>query len=531
MMVSFGVHAQQLNMLSDINPNGSSSPLLMNPNPSNNYALFAANDGVSGVELYKTDGTASGTQLVKDITVGSGNSLITFLGSGNGSTYFQVRSGGNYHLYVTDGTTNGTVHLFGFNVGDKPGVFYKNRFYYACNSPTAGNEFCSSAGTPSSTGLVEDYIPGSGSLAPFFLVKYQGFIYFRGNHATNGNELFRTDGSSTGSTLVADINVGSGDSKPGPFISVGGWLYFSANDGAHGFELWRTNGTNTHMVKDINPGNTSGLSLAHELFEYKDKVYFRADDGSNGLEYWQSDGTMAGTIMLKDINPNGNGVLNPRSVLHNNELYFAADNGVDGKELWKTNGTPSGTIMVDNLNPNGGTASIPSICASVAGKLLFVHDDGASTGGGGTHLFELETDASTIEKIYPTGATELNPVNTFLPLYYSVLNDKFLFGANYDAKGSELYMYDPANTTSSFKLNAFDLDIFPNPSLDYFDIVLPPSIGQTQLRIFDGEGKLVLTENLKSPKNRIDVKHLPAGPYSVSVENGNEVGTKMLMKY
>lgn len=37
--------------------------------------FFQANDGASGVELWKSDGTESGTVRVQDIRAGSGESL------------------------------------------------------------------------------------------------------------------------------------------------------------------------------------------------------------------------------------------------------------------------------------------------------------------------------------------------------------------------------------------------------------------------------------------------------------------------
>ena len=40
----------------------------------NGTLFFAANDGMHGVELWKSDGTAAGTVLVKDINPGSGGS-------------------------------------------------------------------------------------------------------------------------------------------------------------------------------------------------------------------------------------------------------------------------------------------------------------------------------------------------------------------------------------------------------------------------------------------------------------------------
>ena len=64
--------AQTPVLLKDINPTGSSSPNYMTC--FGNTVYFNANDGVHGIELWKTDGTANGTVLVKDIVEGTGHS-------------------------------------------------------------------------------------------------------------------------------------------------------------------------------------------------------------------------------------------------------------------------------------------------------------------------------------------------------------------------------------------------------------------------------------------------------------------------
>src|SRR5262249_5413244 len=50
--------------------------------------LFAANDGVHGRELWRTDGTEEGTVLVKDISPGPENSNPTSLTNVNGTLFF-----------------------------------------------------------------------------------------------------------------------------------------------------------------------------------------------------------------------------------------------------------------------------------------------------------------------------------------------------------------------------------------------------------------------------------------------------------
>ncbi|NCS52900.1 hypothetical protein GQR42_06985 [Microcystis aeruginosa FD4] len=44
-----------------------------------NTLFFWANDGVNGVELWKSDGTAAGTVLVKDIEPGSSGSNPSYM--------------------------------------------------------------------------------------------------------------------------------------------------------------------------------------------------------------------------------------------------------------------------------------------------------------------------------------------------------------------------------------------------------------------------------------------------------------------
>jgi ELWxxDGT repeat protein len=78
----------------------------------NGHALFVADDGVHGTELWITDGTEAGTSLVKDIHLGSkGTYLHHFASIGNGQAVFSADDGINgIELWVTDGSSLGT-HL------------------------------------------------------------------------------------------------------------------------------------------------------------------------------------------------------------------------------------------------------------------------------------------------------------------------------------------------------------------------------------------------------------------------------------
>jgi ELWxxDGT repeat protein len=92
-------------MMKDIHPGGFTV--------FNGALYFAADDGVNGYELWKSDGTAAGTVMVKNINTAAGASSypydFTVL---NGALYFQADDGVNgYELWQSDGTGANTQLL------------------------------------------------------------------------------------------------------------------------------------------------------------------------------------------------------------------------------------------------------------------------------------------------------------------------------------------------------------------------------------------------------------------------------------
>ena len=76
----------------------------------NGTTFFVANNGTSGAELWKSDGTIAGTVLVKDIRTGSASSVSRYLTNVNGTLFFSATNGTNgYELWTSNGTTTGTV--------------------------------------------------------------------------------------------------------------------------------------------------------------------------------------------------------------------------------------------------------------------------------------------------------------------------------------------------------------------------------------------------------------------------------------
>ena len=94
----------------DINPNGVVPDHIYQLAKFDDRVLFQANDGVTGQELWVSDGTEAGTVRVKDIASGPASSNPNgFVRFGN-DAYFTADDGINGPaLWKTDGTEEGTV--------------------------------------------------------------------------------------------------------------------------------------------------------------------------------------------------------------------------------------------------------------------------------------------------------------------------------------------------------------------------------------------------------------------------------------
>ena len=194
---------------------------------------FSARSEV-GRELWVTDGTATGTQLVKDINpiepdenepFAESSSFPSYFVEYEHRLYFTADDGitGN-ELWVTDGTEAGTQLVkdinpsissdgdFSFPQGSNITelVEFGGKLYFAADDGVNGNELWVTDGTTEGTILVEDLNPGSNEFNP-----PEDFAY--------------ADGTSYASyqTFVSELTV------------VGDRLFFAADDGVTGTELFQ----------------------------------------------------------------------------------------------------------------------------------------------------------------------------------------------------------------------------------------------------------------------------------------------------
>ncbi len=397
------------------------------------FVAFSPDEGK--LNLWKSDGTTDGTSAIK--TIDSETSAYPAeLKSGAGLIFFTSDDGlTGRELWRTDGTPTGTFMINKKSSWDRVAtspVDVNGTVYFVSNSGN-GNELWKTDGTVAGTVLVKDIHNGSSSSSPAGLTAVEDLLYFVANDGINGEALWQSDGTEQGTKLEKVIGANSGiknitninesiyfhaddgigsntrlwsydpvekkatnlgyrftystdfsaSSDPGDFIRVNETIYFRADDGIHGFELWKSDGTSsgTSLVKDITPG--VGDSYFYELTPANGQLFFTVDNGIHGKEIWKTDGTTEGTVIVKDIEP-GLGTSYPQYlVFHNGEVYFSAQAGIDGAELWKTDGTETGTVMVKDIYPGDWSSSAPYNLTSVGNTLYFVaYDDIHFTGLG-----------------------------------------------------------------------------------------------------------------------------------------------------
>jgi ELWxxDGT repeat protein/VCBS repeat-containing protein len=326
---------------------------------------FAASDGFTGTELWRSDGSASGTVRVANINP-------NFNGSSSPSNLTVV--GNTLYFTATDGST-------GFELWrtDLRGI--------------------------TGTSRVRDIRSGAQSSSPTNLVNFNGTLFFRANDGS-GAAIWRSDGTSTGT-----VRVGSGYTQPGNLIVVDNLLYFTANNGA---QLWRTDGTDggTVLVRDI--GATAGIA---NLTAIGSTLFFSASDG-NGTELWRSDGTPAGTVRTTDINPAA-GSANPSSLVNlgGNLFFFASSGSTFG--LWRS--TPGGSASLVQALPSTGLA--PTNLTVVGSNLLFVVDTG-TPGSPNLQLWNSNgTTAALVRDLNPTGNDDIASLTNVSGVVYFTAND------------------------------------------------------------------------------------------------------------
>jgi ELWxxDGT repeat protein len=443
-----------------------------------NTAYFAAHDGVNGMELWKTDGTAGGTSMVKDINPGMASSQPGgFAQTANGTVYFTATTEAlGYELWKTDGTAVGTVLVKDINPGRAISVPQNltaigNKVYFSAVDGARGREYWVSDGTEAGTQLLVDLRPGSTGQntnhTPLGMTAVGSTLFFGGNDGVRSG-LWTSNGAVGNVTFVASV-----PQQVNRLYTFDNRAYFTDRAG----QIWTSDGTSATTsglpisanggvsevvvagnalfylspsgigrgVYRVPAGGTSatlvtGFSDPSDIGNVGGDLYVSAYDPGAGTELFRVPaGSTAGTL-VHDVTPGASGAgFTPANLTGvGDAIYFTVGNATSGYTLHLTRGTSASTVSLKTITAPGRTA--PYLFTAVNGRLLFVPDDPAT---GQEFWASNGTAAGTtlLRDIYPgTGNAD--------PFPFATLNGRLLMSAGDGAKGWELWGYDRAGGAS-----------------------------------------------------------------------------------
>ncbi len=325
-----------------------------------NGMLFAADDGVHGLELWKTDGTIAGTIMVKDICAGPSGSGISSIYVFNGKAYFAAYDGiHGTQLWQSDGTANGTLMVKNIGLtptgnGSQPGHFtsYNGLLYFTATSDGTTFSLWKTDGT--SNGTVQ--ITQNNYSVISQLIVVGNMLYF-----VNGG-LWQSDGSTAGTKQITVDN----NQIIGMLTNVNNNLVFITDENFYFqnvnlYALSPATGTPV-LLQSFNPG-TYSTSTIDNITAVGSNFFFSIRtsgiDVSGTDVLWTSDCTAAGTKMVVSYNwPQGLAYNNMRDFINfNNKLYFAA---TSSGALSTSDGTTAGTTQAAIATVDYGVAPVIS---------------------------------------------------------------------------------------------------------------------------------------------------------------------------
>jgi ELWxxDGT repeat protein len=349
--------------------------------------FFAADDGVSGNELWSTDGTSANTRLAVEVRPGYFGSYPSELTVWNGYLLFFADDATGRGLWRSDGTPAGTAELASFSGdwGVSGLVALGSRVFFGADDGVSGRELWESDGTAAGTRRVRDIFPGPDGARVFELEPVGSRVFFLADDGEHGMEPWLSDGTEAGTRMLRDIRPGAEGSEPdccwnyqAVFAASGERVLFTADDDEHGFELWTSDGTEagTTLLEDVYPGPES--SYPSFLGHRGELLVVSLRTPSGGTQLFETDGTAAGTRQITALGwPVTPTDFSSFTDAHGT-LLFAADVH-DGSWMhpWRSDGTEAGTIP---LKGDLGDYLGPVTWAPLAGGLTVAKTDAEDAG-------------------------------------------------------------------------------------------------------------------------------------------------------
>lgn len=547
--------------------------------PTVKLSFFFNDNGVNGVELWKSDGTEAGTKMVKDIAPGgfsAGNiGLSGEIFSVNGGVIFPAQhdGGSGMDLWFTDGTEVGTKILYDFRQGASGGVFFNfltfegdPKIYFT----TTNDEFWCTDGTKDGTyRIVEGVSYGTKSIQ-----KVNGYFYFLKTavlvvNGINQYDIIRTSEKPNSSTVLGRLT----NCMSFPYYRiVGNNLFYAGMDDNNGVELWKFS-LCTHSAQINTPNGASfcpgsSVTISAEGTGSNSGYSYRWREGANML------GTNATLAVTKagtyTVEVTSSGCTVSRSVEIKETTNFpVAISGEDalcaGQNTTLTASAGGGTAPYSyqwehNLVKVGTNSH--TFQASAAGYYTVTVTDNKGCKGTSTgkNLTSKPTPSAAITASGPTEFLTGEKVVLSVPAasgqtYQWFRNNTAISGAtNYSYTVMEDGTYHTTVTrngctaTSAPKIvsillaveptenEGFRLSVSPNPSTDKVKVIFTmPVAARARIFLYDLAGKVKYTHVSATSANvheaGFNINGLPSGTYliqAVASETGKHVSAKII---
>lgn len=309
-------------------------------------SVFFANDGVDGIQLWRTDGTAAGTFALTAFPLSfstAGPSPITLV---DGVEYFTIGSGAVLQLWRSDGTVAGTFEVGAS--GDSPSFEAPkvvqagaNVFYVGVDSSHGLGLFDSIGTQP---GQFVAPITSSDPSAPGF--EFLGAV---GSDLlfNVGGVVWVSDGTGAGTHALSDGEANAGLRFASGPVTVGGQGYLVATDSTNNSQLWRINGASTATAVG---SAITGTNLGSLKAVGNDLIFTAAGTPSAQtlLQSWDGVAPSSSTIFAGFS-------AGPFLPPQDGKLFFQTSHGSIGADLFVTDGSVAGTHEV---TPGGFTVAI-----------------------------------------------------------------------------------------------------------------------------------------------------------------------------
>ena len=464
-----------------------------------NKVIFRGVSSINGKELYSTDGST--VSLLKELSPGSADSFYgEFFNLGNKAIFLAANSSDqNRELYISDGTTNGTVQLASLYTSFPISQTYpiqkgNNYFVFQAFNKAIGYELFIYFLNTNSVKLLKNINTGKRGIS--FNPTNQSFAFslgqkqfFFANDSEHGNELWVTEGDSANTYLLKDFTKQAyklngqflelvGDYRTNTFVNAiytddnfailvinsnevwkinsnlsienlykGDYLsspFFESNN-----PIFKANGRYFFLLNSNNWYTSDGtafgtFAIANQftvkriLGKLNNTLIFYANDNSVGDEVYKLDLNTLSISLVKDINPNWVSSLsfNSYATIIGNSIVFVAYNDTYGHEIWVTDGTESGTGLVKDINSfSGSSMDIGYIYGRIGNAAIF-----SANNGNGLSLWRTDgtTDGTFMLK-------DLNPLITYeilSQLSYNLDSTHIIFLANDYINGYEPFITD-----------------------------------------------------------------------------------------